>query len=292
MTGARAATIAVVMAISLLAVADRARAQLVPAAERDAIVRQLVGRGGRAEDAAALVRVADATAAAGLPYAPLTNKIREGIAKGVAPSRIEPVLREMAANLAAADRLLREITPGAAAGAGPQAIMLLAEALGAGVTGDEVRSLGRQAEQPGTSRSSEPLAAAAKALAFIKDAHLPVTDGTAVVAEGIRRGFEPHELVDIGREIKRRERDYQAGRATLRGLREAIARGDRADVLLRESRSIGTERPPTPARPDVTRPGTTVERPERPARPETVRPEGPERPVTPERPEVPERPGR
>ena len=42
------------------------------------------------------MRVADEAAAKGLPTAPLTNKIREGLAKGVDPRRIEQVVRQMA----------------------------------------------------------------------------------------------------------------------------------------------------------------------------------------------------
>jgi len=88
-----------------------------------------------AQDVEALMRVAEEIAAKGLPSAPLTNKIREGVAKGVDPKRIEAVIRQMGANLESADRLIREVTetPGASR---ESAVVLVAESLGSGVTVD------------------------------------------------------------------------------------------------------------------------------------------------------------
>ena len=158
---------------------------------------------------------------------------------------------------------------------------LLAESLGSGVTLDEVRELRQQAQASGkVAMSSEGLAGAAKGLSFIKEAKLPLAEGTPVIAEAVRQGFQSRELQDLGREVKRRESDYRAGRASLRALRDAIARGDRPDTLFRDPRPEIVERPA------ATRPETPVERPERPSRPEAPqRPEQPERPTRPERPE-------
>ena len=104
---------------------------------------------------------------------------------------------------------------------------------------------------------------------------MSVPEGTAVMAEAVKRGFRSNDILDLAREIKRRESDYRAGRASLRALRDAIARGDRPDQLLRDSRAVTVDRPAAaPSRP---------ERPvERPARPEA--PQRPEQPVRPERP--------
>ncbi len=146
---------------------------------------------------------------------------------------------------------------------------LLAEALGDGVTPGEVRELRRLA-QP---MSGESLASAAKGLSLIKGAQLPVTEGTAVMAEAVRQRFGSLQMLDLGREVKRREDDYRAGRANLQTLRDAIARGDRPDQLFRD-------RPVD--RPTTARPEAPVDRPERPIRPEP--PQRPEQPVRPERP--------
>jgi hypothetical protein len=260
LSGHKLTALVLVVLCSLIAPAISA-AQSVSAAEREALDRL----------------VAEA-AAKGLPAAPLTNKIQEGFAKGADPKRIELVVRQMATNLETADRLVREIVP-ATAGAGREAsVTLLAESLGSGITPDEVRELRRVAQATSNTNkppmSAEAMAGAAKGLSFIKEARLSVPEGTAVIAEAVKQGFRSREIVDLGREVKRREADYRAGRASLRALRDAIARGERPDQLFRDSRTDAVERPA------ATRPETPVDRPA--ARPEA--PQRPEQPVRPERP--------
>ena len=151
--------------------------------------------------------------------------------------------------------------------------MLLAESFGSGVTPDEVRGLRQLAQSPGKPpMSSDATASAAKGLSLIEEARLPVPEGTAVIAEAVKQGFRSPEILDLGREVKRREGDYRAGRQSLRALRDSIARGTRPDQLFRDSRTSTAERPaasqpPTPVeRPATSRP--EVQRPEQPARPE------------------------
>ena len=148
-----------------------------------------------AQDADTLMRVADEMAAKGLPSAPLANKIREGLAKGVDPKRIEQVIRQMAAHLETADRLIREIDPAAAGREAP--VTLMAESLGSGVTLDQVRELRRQAQPSAAGRpvTAESMASAAKGLSLIEEVRLPVADGTAVMAETVRQGYRPAEMV-------------------------------------------------------------------------------------------------
>jgi hypothetical protein len=114
----------------------------------------------------------------------------------------------------------------------------------------------------------QDLAGVAKGLAYVKEAMLPVNEGTGVMVEAVRHKFRAYEMLDLGREIKRREIDYRTGRASLRALRDAIARGTRPDVLLRDSRAVAVERPaatrPTTDRPERTVP---VDRPPRTDRP-------------------------
>ena len=271
---ASSVTALVLVGLVALAAPDLCTAQSVSASEREALVRLRVDQGGRAEDVDALIRVADEAAAKKLPVEPMTNKIREGLAKRVDPKRIELVIRQMATQLETADRLIREME--LASGGSGAAVALLAESLGSGLTQDDVRELRRLAQPAANSGkpplSSNSLASAARGLAFIKDAQLPVAEGTAVIAEAVRQGFQSQEILDLGREVKRRESDYRAGRASLRALRDAIARGERPDQLFRDNRTD------TATRPAATRPDTPVERP---ARPEAQRPE-PTRPARPE----------
>jgi hypothetical protein len=252
------------LVVTLGLMATDVAAQAVSAAEREA-----------------LARIADEAAAKGLPSALLTNKIREGLAKGHDAQRIEAVVRQMATQLEAADQLLREIDRSAAGPARDSSLKLLAESLGSGVTANDVRELRRQTQAADTTAvSGEAIASAARGLSYITEAKLPVSDGTGVMAAAVRQGFRSHEVLDLGLEIKRRERDFAAGRSTLREVREAITRGDRPAQIFRDSR---------PERPAAARPAKP-ERPERPARPE--RPDRPERPESPQRPERPDRPER
>ena len=262
-----------------------AAAQAMSPSEREALARLRVSQGGRAEEVDPLVRHADEAAKKGLPVGPLTNKIREGLAKGAAPNRIEVVVRQMALDLETADRLLRELQPTTAASGRETPVLLLAEALGGGVTPEEVDVLHRQAQSPDQPpMSADGLGSAAKGLSLIIGAGLPITEGTAVMAEAMRQGFRPPEMLDLGREIKRREHDFREGRASLLALREAIVRGERPDRLFHDARPAIIERP------DLTRPDHAVTRPE----PTDIRPEPtdrPERPQGRDRPAPPERPG-
>jgi hypothetical protein len=214
--------------------------------------------------------------------------IREGLAKGAAPAVIESVIRQMTTHLETADRLIRELMPATGGAERDRSITLVAEAFATGVTGDEVRELRRLATAEKPALSAEALGTAAKGLGLIKDARLPAAEGTAVIVEALRHGYRPSEVIDLGREVKRREIDYRTGRASLQALRDAIARGERPEQLFREIRTETVDRPAErPAdRPAATRPDATTARPERPIRPET-RPDTPQRPDTP-----PTRPGR
>jgi len=253
-------------------------AQGVTTSERDAILRLAADRGLAADDAGALLRPVDDAGTKGLPVAPLANKLREGLAKGVDPKRIDTVVRQMAGQLSTADALIRELNL-ADAPVRDEPIVLLADALAGGVSADEVRELRRQAQPAGSPPlPSDSLAGAAKGLSLIKSAALPASEGTAVMAEAVRHGYRAHEMLEVGRQVKRRERDYRDGHASLRALRDAIARGERPEQIFTATRAGAVERPA------ATRPDAPTERPTRPARPEApVRPERPERPQTPGR---------
>jgi hypothetical protein len=271
-------TLLLFFAAALLGGARLSFAQSVPVPEREALVRLGVERGRRAEDVEALIRRADEAAGKGLPAVPVTNKIREGLAKGHDTKRIDLVIQQIVLQLVEAEQLLKDVQPSLTGPERDASLILLAESLGGGVTQLEVREIVRLAS--GATVSSDRLSGAAKGYSFIKEARLPSADGTAVIAEAVRQGFRSHELLDLGRAIKLRQEDYRAGRASLRDLREAIARGDRPEQLFRDSR------PETATRPAATsRPEPPLERPERPTRPDpTQRPQQPERPTRPDRP--------
>ena len=260
----RFVTIVAVVALGLVSMPESASAQSVTASERDALVRLRVDRGGRADDVEPLIRMANEAGARGLPVQPLVSKIREGISKRHEPAQIEAVVRQMTAHLETANGLIG----GSASSTDRDAVTLLADALGSGVTPDEVSALQRQSQVAGKPPApANGVAGAAKGLSLIKESQLPTADGTAVMVEALRQGYRSPDMVDLGRQIKRRERDYQEGRASLLALRDAIARGTRPERLFRDSRP--TVERPAATRPDAT--GTTRDRaqpPERPTRPE------------------------
>lgn len=261
----RAVLMVTLVALAMASVPESVNAQSITPSERDALVRLRVDRGGRAEDVDPLVRLANDAGAKGLPTKPLLSKIREGISKRHGPVQIEAVVRQMTAHLETASGFVRESARNEARDA---AVMDLADVLERGVTPDEVGALQREAQASGTPQvPPDSLAGAAKGLSSIKEAKLPADEGAAVMVEALRQGYRPNDMVDLGREIKRRERDYREGRASLTALRDAIARGTRRERLFTDSRRA-VERPAA-TRPDPT--GTTRDRaqpPERPTRPE------------------------
>lgn len=174
----------------------------------------------------------------GLPTEPLLNKVREGLAKGVDPKRIEPVLRQMTSRFESAHEALEEAKDhGIVEGNRQRALETMAEALGRGATIDEVRELSRLSEASRHRATQDELAAGAKGLAVMKEGGIPAKEGTALVGEGIRQGYRPSELLELGREVRRRGSDFEDGHASLEHLREQIRHGERSDRLFREDRS-------------------------------------------------------
>jgi hypothetical protein len=168
----------------------------------------------------------------------LVNKVKEGLAKGVEPQRIDPVLRQMTSRLESAHEVLEEAkSRGMAEGNRQRALETLAEAFARGATKDEVRELSRLSQEGRHKATQEELAAGAKGLAVMKEGRIPSKEGTALVGEGIRQGYRASELLDLGREVKRRGSDFEEGRASLQQLREQVSRGEKSDRLFREDRS-------------------------------------------------------
>lgn len=179
----------------------------------------------------------------GLPTESLLNKMREGLAKGVEPRRIDPVLRQMTSRLESAHEVLEEAKGrGIAEGNRQRAIETMAEALSRGATVDEVRELSRLSQEGRHKATQEELAAGAKGLAVMKEGRIPSKDGTALVGEGIKQGYRPSELLDLSREVKRRGSDFEEGRASLRALREQVSRGERSDRLFKDDDRSGSGR--------------------------------------------------
>ncbi len=217
--------------------AETAFGQSILPPDLDDIARLSAAQGRSAEEIKPLIELANKAGERGLPPGPLVNKIKEGLAKGIEPARIEPVLREMAGRLETAQEILKELSGrglvDAGSGGRQRAVEVLAEALARGVVPDEVREIGRLAREGRLRLTQEALASGAKSLAVMKEGGVPSREGLSLVTEALRQGFRPSELVDLSRELKRRGRE---GGLPLQAVQEAVKRGDRPDQIFREDR--------------------------------------------------------
>lgn len=206
--------------------------------DRDAITRLGSAQGRSEEELRPLLEQVTKAAERGLPSEALVNKVKEGLAKGVEPTRIDPVLKQMTSRLESAREVLEEAkSRGMSEGNRQRALETMAEAFARGATKDEVRELSRLSQDGRHKATQEELAAGAKGLAVMKEGRIPSKEGTALVGEGIRQGYRASELLDLGREVKRRGSDFEEGRASLQQLREQVSRGERSDKLFRDDRS-------------------------------------------------------
>lgn len=224
--------------LTVMMTAPPVSAEPLSVQDREAITRLGSAQGRSAGEIGPLLDQVSKAGERGLPTEGLLNKVREGLAKGIEPGRIDPVLRQMTSRLESAREVLDEAKGhGMPEGNRHRALETMAEALARGTTVDEVRELSRLSQEGRHKPTQEDLAAGAKGLAVMKEAHIPSKDGTALVGEGMRQGYRPSELLDLGREVKRHGSDFEGGRASLQQLREQVSRGERGDKLFRDDRS-------------------------------------------------------
>lgn len=229
----------IVLSLALTLCANPAQAESLSAQDRAEINRLRTAQGHSPDDISPLLEHVNKVGERGLPIESLANKVKEGLAKGIDPKRIDPVIRQMTSRLESALEVLQEAgSRGVEEGNRHRAIETMAEAFARGATLDEVRELARISQHDGKHKATqEVLAAGAKSLAVMKEGKIPSKDGTALVGEGIKQGYRPSDLLDLSREVKRRGSDFQEGRASLKVLREQVRRGERGDRLFRDDHS-------------------------------------------------------
>lgn len=219
-------------------VAAQALAEPLSVQDREEIVRLGSAQGRSARDLDPLLEQVSKVGEKGFPTESMVNKVKEGLAKGVEPQRIDQVLRQMTERLESAHEVLEEARArGIVEGNRQRALEAMAEALARGATKEEVRELTRMSLEGKQKVTQDVLAAGAKGLAVMKEANVSTKDGAALLGEGIRQGYRANELLDLSREVKRRGSDFQEGRANLQQLRERIGRGEKSDRLFRDDRS-------------------------------------------------------
>jgi hypothetical protein len=173
---------------------------------------------------------------------------------------VQAVVRDMAARMTAAVRILGDARDAAQA----RAVEVLGEALGRGATPEEIAEIARLL----AAAPADPtgLAFGAKCWALLKEAGIPAGEGVPLVADAVRQGFRGPELMLLAREVGRRRDDFTSGRASLDAIRQGVQRGERPERLFPPDRGSRVERPETPERERPETPERTRERTERPGR--------------------------
>ncbi|HEY5627520.1 MAG TPA: hypothetical protein VIR79_06205 [Nitrospira sp.] len=211
--------------------------------DREDISRLRSIRGLSPEGVEQLIEQVNRAGERGIPTEPLANKVKEGLAKGVEPRRIDPVLRQMVSHFEQAQDVLREAgSRGITEGNRQRALETMADAMARGATPDDVRELSRLTQEGKYKVSQETLASGAKGLAVMKEGKIPSQDGAALVSEGMRQGYRASELVDLGREVKRRGDEFRKGTIKFQELRDKMSRGERGEKLFRDSDHGGSGR--------------------------------------------------
>ena len=241
------------LAALLLLVPLAATAQVGPG-DREEIVRLAQSRRIPEADVAPLVDEVSRASERGLPQATLLNKVKEGLSKGYPAARVHEVLKDLIGQLDAARDMLGTTGDEAMR---TRAIVMLAEALGRGVTRDEFEELRKLAADGGTPRQSESLAIGARFWALLKEAGF-TTAALPLVAETVRQDYRAADIVSLARDMAARREELTAG-TRLDALRQAVRRGERPERLL-PPRDAGTierpraERPQPPDRTERQRP--------------------------------------
>lgn len=165
-----------------------AAAMPTAASAQDDVGARLLARGA-SPALAARVRalVADAQEE-GLPVWPIENKAMEGLAKHAPPERIGPVLEQMR------ERLRQGLGETQAAGLVPApgaVVAAAAEALGRGMTPEDVRQLIRSAPAPEAAAAGLTVAASLAAQGLDRRA------AVRAVHDAYRRGPSPQQLFEL-----------------------------------------------------------------------------------------------
>ncbi len=204
----------------------------VPERELSAIIQRGVGRGVPAPELARLLDVAAEAKRQELPIAPILDKLKEGLAKGAAPERIAAVASRMAGDLATSRDLIRraerEGVRAAAEEDRKRAIEAVADALGRGVSRQEVEELSRRVA--GSSRrdaTMSRLETGAQATADLVSMGLPPRDASETVGVALSRGLGRHDLERLREDLARERRRGGSLEKGAERIREDIQSGRR-----------------------------------------------------------------
>src|SRR5262245_2704699 len=227
------------------------------------LIQRGVGRGVQPAD---LVRLLEAVAQAkrqDVPVGPVLDKVKEGLAKRVPPTRIAGVAERLTGELATSRDLVRRAEQKGirveSRGERERATEAVADALGKGVSPKEVEDLSRGIARPGGRATMSRLQAGAQVTADLVSMGLSPRDATETVGAAVTRGLSQR---DIERLRERMGQELKRGGSAENGakrLRDAI-RSERPDERSERGPERGSDKPEKPEKVEK------MEKPEKPTR--------------------------
>jgi len=168
---------------------EAAAARAARAGVSEAIVERLLARGAErrlpADAQVAALSLVEGAASRGLPVEGVADKILEGLAKGVPPARLLPVVEGMVARLREADESLAALP--ASSGARPALIEAGAEALRRGASPVALAALAAEVE--GSPAPSDQLEVAIRTLGDLGEQGVAEPMAGVVLGRMVARGY-------------------------------------------------------------------------------------------------------
>ncbi len=241
-------------------------AEVVRAGVAEGEVAGLIQRGvGRGVQPAELARLLDVVAQAkrqDLPVGPVLDKVKEGLAKRIPPARIAGVASRLSGELATSRDLVRraerEGVRVEAAGERERATEAVADALGKGVSVNEMEDLSRQVARSREAATMSRLEVGAQVTSDLVSMGLSPREASETVGAALSRGLSRRDIERLrerlGQELKRGESPEEGAKR----LRDEIRseRPEKAEKLEKPEKAEKLEKMEKPEKPPkVERPG-------------------------------------
>src|SRR2546425_472169 len=226
------------------------------------LIQRGVGRGIQPAELVGLLDVVVRAKRQDLPVRPVLDKVKEGLAKRVPPTRIAEVASRLSGELATSRELVRRAEREGirveAAGDRERATQAVAAALGKGAPPKEMTDLSRQVARSGERATMSRLEVGAQTTGDLVSMGLSPRDASETVGAALSRGLSRH---DVERLRERLGQELKRGGSAEEGatrLREAI-RSERPEKTEKLEKTEKTEKPEKMEKPEkppkVERPG-------------------------------------
>ena len=200
----------------------------VGVAERDVadVIRQGAVRGVPASELIRLLDVVGQTKRRGLPASPVADKIKEGLAKGVPPERIESVASRIGGDLASARDIVRRAEQAGVRVGAPadreRAVEAVADVLGRGVPPDDVESLAHRMGGSSRAATMSRLQAGAQVTGDLVSMGVSPRAASDTVGAALAQGMDQRDLERLPERFAQELRRGQSPEDGAKRLREQI----------------------------------------------------------------------